>query len=95
MRFRIPTEFKMYATRVRVVRTNPPGSTDVAQWDPKRNKICISPDEKDGDALHDFFHEFMHAAFEKCGYEKLSEDEQLVDAVGGLLAQMIDTGKNA
>jgi hypothetical protein len=41
--------------------------------------------------LHTFWHEFMHAAFETLGYERLSHNEQLVDQMGMMLMQAHQT----
>jgi hypothetical protein len=38
---------------------------------------------------HTFFHELTHCLLERAGYEKLSEDEQLVDTFSGFLYQFI------
>jgi len=42
---------------------------------------------------HVFLHELFHALFEATGHDKLSEDETLVDGMGGALHQFLESKK--
>lgn len=40
-----------------------------------------------------FWHETLHAILDRCGYDKISEDEQFVDLVSGCIAQVLVSAK--
>jgi len=71
-------------------------SCDGRYWQ-SRNLIEIQcPDEGKWAASytdHVLWHEIMHAVFSAAGRDDLSADESLVDAVGGLVAQVVRTLK--
>lgn len=54
----------------------------------QENKICLTT-EKVPDSIrhHSFCHELVHFLFHYAGRDDLAGDEQLVDLIGGLLAQ--------
>lgn len=73
------------------VKKNPAPSDAEAYGvsDFKSNEIRLYTQEAgDGTLLdHSFYHELVHFLLHYAGRDDLSNDEQLVDVVGGLLAQ--------
>jgi len=85
----VPTSFKLLNHTVRVKENPAPNDTDkcgVAEY--PKNEIRLYTDGLDSSVIHHTFcHELVHFLFYYAGRHDLAEDEQLVDLVGGLLAQ--------
>lgn len=85
----VPTSFKLLNHEVRVDKN--PALTDVDKYgvaDYPRNVITLYTYEcADSVVEHTFYHELVHFLLHYAGRGDLSEDEVLVDAIGGLLAQ--------
>lgn len=89
----IPSSFDLYNHTIQVVVID----DDIAvnqfgHFDTKTNTITlfvagVSPSV----IVHTFYHELAHAVFHFAGRSELFEDETLVDVVGGLIAQFIET----
>jgi hypothetical protein len=61
-------------------------------WDPSKNEILLVRQPRT-QLSHSFWHECVHAILDMVGQTKLSADERLVDQIGGLLAQIMDTAE--
>ena len=55
--------------------------------------LYIDGDAPQQDLEHTFLHELFHALFEAAGRDELSSDESLVDTMGALLHQFMQTAK--
>lgn len=89
----IPRSFKLLASEYKVdviAESSWEHSDCVAYFDPQNNQICILKKNEDL-MFHTFWHEATHAIFHAVGRDDLYCDEKLVDLVGGLIAQIINT----
>ena len=64
----------------------------VGVWDNERNEIRILRQPRT-QLHHTFWHEVAHAILDMMGETKISRDERFVDAIGGLLAQTMDSAE--
>jgi len=85
----VPTRFNLLNHTIRV-KENPArhdtGATGVVEY--LLNEIRLYTDGcTDSVVEHAFYHELVHFLFYYAGRCDLAEDEQLVDTIGGLLAQ--------
>jgi hypothetical protein len=92
---RIPSQFNLlnHTITVRVLHKSewPERYADaVGVWDVSRNEILLLRQPRT-QLRHCFWHEVTHAILDMMGKSKLSTNEQFVDAMGGLLAQMMDS----
>ena len=92
---RIPTTFHLlnHKITVRVLNKNewPAKYADaVGVWDHNKNEILLLKQPRTV-LRHTFWHEATHALLDMAGQSKLSTNESFVDAMGGLLAQMMDS----
>lgn len=89
----IPSEFKCLNHTIRI--KNVPGLSGMdrtGDWDPDINEIRVFTEGVCADmVIHSFYHEVVHCLLERAGRTELSQDEQLVDLLGGLLAQYHQT----
>ena len=92
---RIPKSFQLLNHRI-TVRVFPQSewpakyADAVGVWDNTRNEILLLRQPKTV-LRHTFWHEATHALLDMSGKSKLSSNESFVDAMGGLLAQMMDS----
>lgn len=92
---RIPRQFQLLNHRI-TVRVIPKSewpakySDAVGVWDNTKNEILLLRQPKTV-LRHTFWHEATHALLDMAGQSKLSSSESFVDAMGGLLAQMMDS----
>ena len=89
----IPSSFTVLNHNIRVKEI--PALPDIGRygdWDSDRNEIRIFTHGVCDDViLHTYYHELMHCLLDKAGYPDLSNDEVMVDQLGGLLAQYLYT----
>jgi len=94
----IPKSFELLGHTIKVVWKETPrneaGDKCDGLWD--INKLTIFLDSKQLPTMkrHSFWHEVGHAILDLCGYTQLSENEDLVDTLGGALAQIDATRTN-
>lgn len=91
---RIPKTFKLlsHTVNVRIIdKKDWKYKEDLAFWDPDKNEIWIMRQPRT-QLRHTFWHEAMHAMLDTLSH-RLARDEQFVDQMGGLLAQMMDTAE--
>ena len=85
----MPTEFSLLNHNLRVKKD--PAHTDVDKYgvaEYRLNEIRLYTGNLPNSVEHHTFcHELVHFLFYYAGRSDLAEDEQLVDIVGGLLAQ--------
>lgn len=62
-------------------------------WNLDELRIRLDADAPPTLMVHTYWHEVMHAIFELTGYPEHSENEQLVDAVGGAIANIMTRRK--
>ena len=86
----MPTEFELYNHTIRV-KENPAHDTDSDVYgvaDYRANEIRLYTDRVTETIIaHTFYHELVHFLLHYAGRDDLSNDETLVDTLGGLLAQ--------
>jgi hypothetical protein len=91
----VPTEFKLLGNTIHVKKN--PDLSDVDKYgvsDYQRSQITLYTHECTQDVVwHTFHHELVHFLLVLAGRPELSEDESLVDVLGGLLAQYEITKK--
>jgi hypothetical protein len=93
---RIPKTFKLmgHTINVKVVeRKSWKYEDEWGWWDPERNEILLVRQPR-SQLRHSFWHEATHAILDMVGQSELSADERLVDQIGGLLAQIMDTAES-
>ena len=61
--------------------------------DTEESRIIMGTHKRRDAFEHTYFHELTHGLFEAVGRQDLSEDEALVDAIGGALHQYEKTKK--
>lgn len=87
----IPSSFKILNHTIHVLEI--PVLLDMGRYgdyDGNRNEIRLFTEGVCDDViLHTYYHELMHCLFDKAGYPDHSNDETLVDQIGGLLAQYL------
>ena len=91
---RIPKSFQLMGHTITVQLVDKKDwkyEDDLAYWDPDKNQISIMRQSRT-QLRHTFWHETMHAVLDAMSH-KLARDEQFVDQVGGLLAQIMDTAE--
>ena len=92
-RLGIPSTFMVLNHHI-VVKEIPnlPEMSKYGDWDADLNEIRLfTQDVCDDVILHSYYHELAHCLFDRAGRTDLSEDEVLVDLIGGLLAQYYTT----
>lgn len=91
---RIPRRFKAMNHTINVVRIplKKWKWDDWAYWDSSNMQILVCQG-KASVAFHSFCHEVTHCLCELAGRPDLSENEGLVDVLGGLLAQALSTAE--
>ena len=62
-----------------------------AYYAPERDKISVRVHHTESLMRHAFWHEVMHTMFNLLNREELYKDEVLVDNLGAVLAQILDT----
>jgi hypothetical protein len=91
MGLKIPRRFKLagrtWTVKRRKYKKRWLGQTDGARCTIKLN---LAHNHSAAELEHTFCHELMHAIGFTIGSNKLINDEQFVDAVGGLLAQALE-----
>jgi hypothetical protein len=93
---KIPKRFKLMGHTINVVLVplkQWKWDEDFAHWDIERLEIQVCKGRKSIE-LHKFYHEVMHAMLEMAGRNDLSENETLVDTLGGLMAQFALTSES-
>lgn len=90
---RIPKSFQIlgHTIQVRMVPDLDEECDNLGRWYPTRNEIHLqSPDASHcKQSVHQaLWHEIVHASLDLMGYDKLSNDEKLVDRLGQCLAQV-------
>ena len=95
MRITIPTKFSLLG-RTYSVRWATTSELKTKDWNGddgfhshEKAEIVIRPKLNIEYAEHVFLHEVVHALFEMTGKDKLSEDEELMDLMSGLLHQFL------
>lgn len=88
----VPSSFQLLGRDFRVVRKPDPSNEEDGCLDTDTDTIIIYADGKHRIG-HTFGHELMHAMFKAAGREDLSDDEALVDVMGGLLWQFMRTAR--
>jgi len=92
---KIPSSFQLLGHTIEVLQEEKLTASDGTEcdglWTHDKLTIQLKADLKPSLKVHTFFHEVTHAIFDLCGYEKLSDDEDLVDSLGGALAQIDQT----
>lgn len=92
----IPTSFQLMGHRWTVIHVlgmiRDPGDGDecrgLCQFDELTIQVNIAQPESM--VMHTFMHEVMHAVFWALGRSEVS-DENMVDSIGGALAQVLDS----
>ena len=98
MRLPIPETFQLLGHTYHVKLFAPgewPYDAEVYGWSEKEERwihICDEPKAR-STVEHTFFHELAHHVFWSVGRDDLSDDEPLVDMVGGLLHQAFKTAQ--
>lgn len=91
---RIPSSFSVLGRTIQVRWEEHPNSDDCGKWDSDRSEIVLYGTGRAKDLMwHTFWHEVSHVIFDLAGQKKLSENEELVDLVGGMLHQITQTMK--
>lgn len=62
-----------------------------AYFSPETNRICVRKHNLDSLDRHAFWHEVVHAIFHFLNRETLYTDELLVDNIGAVLAQIMES----
>ncbi len=91
---RIPQAFHLMGHRITVkVISNAEWKYDDAMgiWEPSKNQISLRRQPRSM-LRHTFWHEVTHAMLDVISH-KLSGNEQFVDSIGGMLAQINDTAE--
>jgi hypothetical protein len=86
----IPSRFKLGGRTWRVIYVDKRkwfGSTSGTKCTIKLSTRCKTPEDYE----HTFCHELVHAMCFTLGYSVLNDDEEHVDALGGLLLQALNT----
>ncbi|CAB4130422.1 hypothetical protein UFOVP119_46 [uncultured Caudovirales phage] len=92
---RVPSTFQLLAHTITVTvieKRDWKWEDAVAYWNPANNTIELMRQPRTI-MRHAFWHEVAHAVLDMMGQTKLSRNEVFVDAMGGLLAQMMDTAQ--
>ena len=86
---RVPSSFKLLGHSIRVKENPAPINDDVygVALYPKNEIHLFTGELSDSVAHHTFCHELVHFLLHYAGRADLAEDENLVDLLGGLLAQ--------
>lgn len=91
----IPKQFHLLGHTIKVRVVSPSrwrhGKNTIGMWIPDAYRIDIVSTTKGSHRQQVWAHEAVHAMLDLAGYEKLSEDEALVDRLGHLLQQMLTT----
>lgn len=92
----IPTSFKVLGHTISVLvvpSTEWEHSECGAYFSPESNRICVRKHSLDSMDNHAFWHEVVHAIFHFLNRETLYTDELLVDNIGAVLAQIMDSAE--
>lgn len=96
MAVQIPKTFSLMNRDYEVVKANPdeqqamdehPNGRILGLCDTEDTRIILGKHKQREAFEHTYFHELTHGLFEAVGRQDLSEDEALVDAIGGALHQ--------
>lgn len=92
---RLPKTFRLLGHTIKVKPRPGLHSKEAAygMWVQHELTIYIDPDMPPSLLAHTFWHEATHAVLDLTGFTQMSENEVLVDSIGGALAQIIETLK--
>jgi hypothetical protein len=90
-----PRQFQLAAHTIKIKIVGPSrwkhGKNCVGIWLPDKYQIEIISSCRGSNRAQVLCHEAIHAMLDIAGHDDLSRDEQLVDRLGHLLAQMLTT----
>jgi hypothetical protein len=89
----IPSEFQCLNHTIKVTEVpDLPELGKYGDWCADTNEIRLFTQGVCPDMItHSFYHEVVHCLLERSAHQELSQDEQLVDLLGGLIAQYHQT----
>lgn len=91
---RLPSQFKLMGHTIRISRVAQKDwkhADCIAYFDPTQNKILILK-QPHSIMHHAFWHEVVHSMLNVISHP-LYSDENFVDSLGGMLAQIIETAE--
>jgi hypothetical protein len=97
MKLKIPKTFELMGRKIKVEVVPDLKAEDgeavygLAHWGEGWIKLRAGMEETA--LMHSFYHEIQHLVFEAIGRTRLSRNEELVDSLGGLWMQAIQTQK--
>jgi hypothetical protein len=92
----IPTQFEVLNHQFQVLLDHTPDTGMDGLTDFGNNTIRLFTQGNSRSALiHTYYHELGHVLLYYAGHPALSEDETLVDVLGGLLAQVIGSSTSS
>ncbi len=90
----IPKTFQIFAETYKVKQLNKVDKEDsFGEYNPENNTIKIKKSLQQDQLESTFYHELVHCLFLSLGYDKLYQDEVLVDSMGKALHQALKTMK--
>lgn len=88
---RIPRSFTLmnreWSVRFMTISEREATENAYGYCDPENAVILLDPAQNRDHLVHTYYHELMHAVLFTLGRNKLSRDEELVDALGGAIHQ--------
>lgn len=88
MKFKLPVGLTSYTVKF-LKRVKSGGDVCKGTCDYNTKTIAIDSNQDHDAQVRTFFHEYFHAIFMELGYDELSDDESLVEALSADMVRLI------
>jgi hypothetical protein len=87
--FRVPVGLTQYTVKLRKRVRHTDGDVCKGLCDFNTKTITVDANQDHDAQVRTFFHEYLHAVFTELGYDELSDDESLVEALSMDLVRLM------